>query len=123
MNFANYRFLGQCNGIDCQGADITGRRKEQIESIFDAVLHQFETMLNDTPGTKDGVNARFGYMVGSRCTLSGVLSRLQGKGYQIEQTLASSTAHATLRDWVLDALRDCASADYYYNFEKDYGND
>lgn len=47
-----------------------------------------------------------------RCNLEGLLARLNGFGYQ--------WPNYTPEQWVLDALRDAASAEYYYAFEKDY---
>lgn len=115
MNFTldDYPFLNKCSGIDAQGAALSREMKAKVESIYEVCIEVFTEMVRRTPGTKNDVNHRLRYYLGTRCNLDGVMKRLMGREYQMEWS-------ANLLSWVLDALRDCASADYYYSFEKEY---
>jgi len=106
MNTPN-KFKFRCNGIFLDGAKLSPKAAQAVADIFPVVKKDFEAMMDG--GYIDGVgNVYFG----SRSCVSGVLDRL--KGFYSEDVLTDPYG------WTMDALRDCAQADYYYAFEKDW---
>jgi hypothetical protein len=108
-------FIGKVSGINAH-APLSPEQREEFMAAYPAAHSKFVKEFMG-PYEEDGVviNHPVGggsYYMGGRCGPDRLLSRLNGFGYQ--------WPNYTPEQWVLDALRDAASADYHYAFEKDY---
>ena len=101
-------FLNRCNGISSDRIVLSGEALTIFSMELPFARSEFMTYM---PNGRDT-----GYILGCRfyddqTVLARITSRLKDEA----EFLADSKA------WCLDALRDCASADHWYTYEKDYG--
>ena len=109
-------FINKCNGIDV-GSSVTPEAKAAVKAVFDEARAEFRCFVQDNPtfDHTDGADHHRMRYLGTQCSLSGVLARLGG--FDI---LGYHAIYGSPKAWVLDALRDCASVDYWYAFEKEW---
>ena len=98
-----------CNGW-CSPRKRYGKRKvEAIKRALPKVRLQLKSLINKSSRYEDEV------YYGRRCQNdSDVICRM-------ESTNQRKLKRKGLKKAILDALLDCASSDYYYEFEKDWG--
>jgi hypothetical protein len=93
-----------CNGFSSE------RNKFSTQSV--ALITELLPDLRQAFNPIDGKQC-----IGHRCnSVSSITARIESATSERE-FLTEPTA------WILAALDDCASADYYYTYEKDYGHD
>jgi hypothetical protein len=106
-------FIGKCSGI-VVGSSLTPAQQDAVCKVFDEAYGEFfryvgyDTVTTASSPDATALNHNLMLYVGTRCTPTGVLLRLR-RDFDIENRP---------KEWVLDALRDAASADYYYTFQK-----
>ena len=127
----------ECNGVGGYGYQAVLKHKSQI----DAICQEVRDLLGDKLWSSmikqaSGVDTYTEYYAGSR------YSNVEDNGYRLVTGIAKHVStylkddkliemhvgavlNNLTRDekvyLVLDALRDCASADHWYTFEKDWG--
>lgn len=113
MTYNEFPFLKRVNGVHHGVAPLTPEQQKTVESIFNECYREFEAMLKALPDydSRDGCSHTKGLLMGYRCHVDGVLGRLQG---------FSDTFSDDPKAHVMDALRDCASADHWYTYEKEW---
>lgn len=113
-------FLGKCNGGIMDGE----RLPEPVAKAVVAVLPAARTLFKGRLDSNEISNRE--YFLGSRFeTDADILNRIWAAVSPNSLFGPRGTVEQVQHDplgWALDALRDCASADYYYTFEKDYGD-
>jgi hypothetical protein len=102
-------FLNECNGIHHGYAEHSNVAKVVLLAVYGPALEKFKAYVGGRTNHDTQME------IGRRCQFEGVLDRLLG--FDI---LGVHAAMGTPEEWVLDALRDCASADYWYAYMKDY---
>lgn len=112
-NLKSKKFLNEVNGIACGMPELPPWKKYLVEQVFEDAKKEFLTLMRNTPETEEIVNHSEEVLIGSRCTVSGVCARLIRVAEKVDKD--------SVKEYVLDALRDCSSADYYYFYVKDYG--
>lgn len=110
-------FLNKCNGIMVVGRNITDEEKLKLAPVYNEVFPKFVKWLRTHPAwdEQDMCNHQTSVAVGHRTSFNGVLARLQGFS-----VYGHHAVYGTPEEWVLDALRDGARADYWYQFEKEW---
>lgn len=108
-------FIGKVNGIDLQAAKLSPEAQEAVTAVLPQCREDFRAMMvpnrfQDDVGSIPGLSGDF-YCGGRFSSDTRVMDRLRGWS---DEVLANPKA------WVMDALRDCASADHWYTFEKEW---
>lgn len=106
------QFLGKCNGIHMDCAELSTEDVATFNKLYPEVLKKFKAMVRALPDfdSLDYASHKEGLMLGNRVhSASALISRLRGVSF-------SDGPEA----WILDALFDGASADYWYEFEKEW---
>lgn len=105
-------FIGKCNGISLNGRKLAEEESRLVMKVFPKVFAEFKNYVQG-PGydPRADMNPDLRLDIGERCRPNGVFDRLRGHDI---------TASFTIEEWVADALRDCAGADYWYNYEKEW---
>jgi hypothetical protein len=103
------QFLNRCNGSASQTIPLTDEECGFFNSTIGPARTQFRQLLAN--GTLSGDQYLEGYRFSST---NKVIDRI------ISVADRPVLTEANTLDWVLDALRDCASADHWYHFEKDW---
>lgn len=101
----SYQFLGLCNGYSTDAEDYS----IECVKIFEDRYAQLKDHAKQLLGCRNDVwfSDRF-HSPGT------VLGRIRSVAYEHEFL-------NTPDEWILDGMRDCALADHWYMFEKDYG--
>lgn len=136
MKQFNYKEI-ECNGVGGRGYQAVLKHKDQIQTICQEVRdllgdRLWEKMIEQA----SKVDSYGGYYAGSR------YNRIDDNAYRLATGIAKQVSSyldsdeliemhvgAVLNNltidekvyMVLDALRDCASADHWYTYEKDWG--
>lgn len=136
MNQFNYKEI-KCNGIGGSGYQAVLKHKDQIQSICQEV----RDLLGDRLWDKmiehaSTIDTYTDYYAGRRYSevednayrlITGIakhVSSYLNSDELIEMHVGAVLNNLTIDEkvyMVLDALRDCASADHWYTFEKDWG--
>jgi hypothetical protein len=103
------KFLNRCNGSASKTIPLTDEERGFFNDAIGPARTQFRQVLED--GTLPGDQ----YLEGHRFSST---SRVVDRIISVSNRPILTEANAL--DWVLDALRDCASADHWYHFEKDW---
>jgi hypothetical protein len=105
-------FLKRCNGYSSGTPELKKETAEAVVSILTQARMAFrEWADNEQKSGRDG-DFYYGHRFN---TDSKVLQRIQSaEGVSSEDVSNDPMA------WALDALYDCASADHYYTFEKEW---
>lgn len=109
MNFRD-QFLGKIGGIDLGKAPLSIADLADFKTLIDDARKKFKAMVKALPDYDklDYASHSEGLMLGNRVhSDEAVLARLRG-------------VVGITNEWILDALFDCASSDYWYCFEKEY---
>lgn len=107
-------FLMKCNGEGIRN-DYSPEAVAVLNEHADYCRGVFKSRVKQSGKYDEHYGPR--YLFGSRFnTNERVLARIATKATEAE-FLQNPTG------WILDALRDCASADHWYKYEKDYGDD
>lgn len=109
MNFRD-QFKGKIGGIDLGKAPLSPADVEVFKNLIDAARTKFKAMVKELPDFDklDYASHDEGLMLGNRVhSNDAVLYRLRG-------------IEGLTEAWILDALFECASSDYWYQFEKQY---
>ena len=136
MEQFNYKKI-ECNGIGGQGYQAVLKHKDQIQSICQEVIDLLGNKLWDKMIEQAStVDTYTEYYAGSRYNgvednayrlVTGIarhVSTYLKDDKLIEMHVGAVLNNLTIEEkvyMVLDALRDCASADHWYTFEKDWG--
>lgn len=106
------QFFQKCGGIDLGQTPLSEKDVETLTAIYPETVKKFKAMVKALPDF-DGLDYAShdeGLMLGSRVhNLEAIKYRLRGKPF------AESP-----EGWLMDALFDSASADYWYQFEKEW---
>ena len=99
------RFLNRCNGFSTQSLAeaeevAVGKVLAEARELFIAWVYN--------------INTTHEYHLGWRFNSDQCVFDRIAKATSVQELSENHLA------WALDALRDCASADYYYEFEKEY---
>lgn len=106
-------FLKRCNGYGFGGPTLSDEAKDALIAVLPLARERFRVFM-----TNESANGNREYYAGSRFNDDGSVFQ------RIEHAMDSESEVLTApMDWALDALRDCAGADHWYTFEKDYGSD
>lgn len=132
----NYKEI-KCNGVGGSGYQAVLKHKEQIQSICQEVRDLLGDKLWDKMIKQASeVDIYTDYHSGIRYNsvednayrlvtgIAGHVSSYLDSDELIEMHVGAVLNNLTIDEkvyMVLDALRDCASADYWYTFEKDWG--
>ena len=136
MEQFNYKKI-ECNGIGGRGYQAVLKHKDQIQAICQEVRDLLGDKLWDKMIKQASeVNTYTEYYAGSRYSgvednayrlVTGIarhVSSYLDSDELIEMHVGAILNNLTIDEkvyMVLDALRDCASADHWYTFEKDWG--
>jgi hypothetical protein len=136
MNQFNYKKI-ECNGIGGRGYQAVLKHKDQIQAICQEVRDLLGDKLWDKMIKQASeVDTYTEYYAGSRYQgvednayrlVTGIarhVSTYLKDDHLIEMHVGAILNNLTIDEkvyMVLDALRDCASADHWYTFEKDWG--
>lgn len=136
MNQFNYKEI-KCNGIGGRGYQAVLKHKDQIQAICQEVRDLLGDKLWDKMIKQASeVDTYTEYYAGSRYQgvednayrlVTGIakhVSTYLKDDLLIEMHIGAVLNNLTIDEKVyivLDALRDCASADHWYTFEKDWG--
>ena len=136
MKQFNYKEI-KCNGIGGSGYQAVLKHKDQIQSICQEVRDLLGDKLWDKMIKQASeVDTYTDYYAGSRYNgvednayrlVTGIakhVSSYLNDDKLIEMHVGAVLNNLTIEEKVyivLDALRDCASADHWYTFEKDWG--
>lgn len=107
-------FLKRCNGYSVEASGLINRHSTvyiDLVNTIDQARELFKHLhaSGEIPGE---------YHYGSRFNnTDSVIFRIESALETVEEL-----DQLGLMNWALDALRDCASADHWYTFEKDWGN-
>lgn len=110
-------FLNKCNGIMVGGRTVTEDEKTKLRAVYETAFPKFVEWLRTHPAwdEQEGCNNQTSVALGSRTSFNGVLDRLQGF-----DVYGCHAVYGTPEEWVLDALRDGARANYWYQYEKEW---
>ncbi len=136
MEQFNYKKI-KCNGIGGHGYQAVYKHKDQIQAICQEVRDLLGDKLWDKMIKQASeVDTYTNYYAGSRYNdvtsnttrlVTGIakhVSTYLKEDHLIEMHVGAILNNLTIDEkvyMVLDALRDCASADHWYTFEKDWG--
>ena len=136
MEQFNYKKI-ECNGIGGYGYQAVFTHKDQIKAICQEVRDLLGDKLWDKMIKQASeVDTYTDYFAGPRYNdvrsnatrlVTGIakhISTYLNEDYLIEMHVGAILNNLTIDEkvyMVLDALRDCASADHWYTFEKDWG--
>ena len=136
MNQFNYKEI-KCNGIGGRGYQAVLKHKDQIQAICQEVRDLLGDKLWDKMIKQASeVDTYTEYYAGSRYQgvednayrlVTGIARQVSSyldSDELIEMHVGAILNNLTIDEkvyMVLDALRDCASADHWYTFEKDWG--
>ena len=136
MEQFNYKKI-KCNGIGGHGYQAVYKHKDQIQAICQEVRDLLGDKLWDKMIKQASeVDTYTNYYAGSRYNdvtsnttrlVTGIakhVSTYLKEDHLIEMHVGAILNNLTVDEkvyMVLDALRDCASADHWYTFEKDWG--
>ena len=136
MEQFNYKKI-KCNGIGGHGYQAVYKHKDQIQAICQEVRDLLGDKLWDKMiNQASEVDTYTNYYAGSRYNdvtsnttrlVTGIakhVSTYLKEDHLIEMHVGAILNNLTIDEkvyMVLDALRDCASADHWYTFEKDWG--
>lgn len=113
------QFLNRCNGTSTKRLRLSSAAMRVYFEHKDKARADFRALAEKCGEgrrgfTFDGSDYYFGYRF---LDDNAVLGRMESVLKSEAEFLADPYA------WCLDALRDCASADHWYRFEKDWGHD
>lgn len=96
---------------------MTDDEKDRLFAVYLTVYPKFVDWLHSHPAWDEqgGFNNQTSMALGDRTSFYGVLGRLQGFA-----VYGHHAVYGTPEEWVLDALRDGARANYWYQFEKEW---
>ncbi len=110
-------FINKVNGIDMQCRRLTRDEREVLLPVYERALVRFVEWLQTESGwdPDDCANHKLSKCIGSRTSFDGVMDRLNGI-----DVFGYHSGYGSPEDWVLDAIRDGARAQYWYRFEKEW---
>lgn len=104
-------FLNRCNGYD-----LSPRMTTTTRQVLDQVLPEAREAFRAFASSDLGRAGR--YELGYRFDSNDTVERRITSAIEAEAEFLADP-----RAWALDALRDCAEADHWYTYEKDWGSD
>jgi len=106
-------FLKRCNGVNYQAPFLSEETKKALLAVLPYARERFRVFM-----TQNSLQGDSRYYTGVRFNDNNDVFMRVESAFPTE----SEVLHAPM-DWALDALRDCAGADHWYEFEKDWGYD
>ena len=117
------KFLNRCNGYQFGLPRFNAVEQAAFDAVIKGCRAEFKEIVSGRPASE-----RFGFDRSKGYRFEGndycFDYRFDGDLWVEQRISAACTEDEFLsnpRAWVLDALRDCAASDYYYLYEKDYG--
>lgn len=107
-------FLKRCNGYGFDGPTLSDEAKSALVAVLPIARERFRVFMTNESVRPGGCDY---YYAGSRFNDDGSIFRRIEHAMESEDEVLNAPM-----DWALDALRDCAGADHWYTFEKDYGS-
>jgi len=108
------QFLGKCNGVQLNGVQLTAEDRVVFNTLFPDIKKRFCDLVRALPDYNklEHASHKEGIFLGHRVSSAGlVMDRLRGLADKFSENPEA---------WMMDAMYDCSTADYWYEFEKEW---